>query len=134
MIVINTANPLEDKVSDPLAPYQSQAHKDIAQSLNSYNIPFVYKQPMLVVENGKRMIEYADFFLPTYNGLAIDYIIESNSAIFQRKKNIYQDNQIPAVLVGRRDLNKPNWASRLYGTLQQIYHRNPAYRAPRKYG
>ena len=134
MIVINNADTLEDKVTDPIAPYQSQEHRKIAQALNSYNLPFVYKQPMLVVENGRKMIEYADFFLPGYNGLAIDYIIESNSAIFRRKKNVYQDNQIPAILVGKKDLKQPNWASRLYGTLQQIYHRNPAYRAPRKYG
>ena len=57
MIVINTANTLEGKVSDPLAPYPSQEHRDIAHALNNYHIPFVYKQPMLVIENGKRMIE-----------------------------------------------------------------------------
>ena len=89
---------------------------------------------MLVIQNGQKSIEYADFFLPTYNGLAINYIKESNSAIFRRKKNVYQDNQIPAVLVGKKDIKKPNWQSQLYSKLQQIYHRNPSYRKPGKYG
>ena len=111
-----------------------QPEQAIASMLNQYGIPFFYKQPTMVIENGTKAIEYIDFFLPTYNGLALDYIIESNSAIYRRKKNIYQDNQIPAILVGKKDLKQSNWQSRLYGTLQQIYHRNPTYRTVRKYG
>ena len=134
MMFTGPTRSLEKKVDDSIYPYKSREHKEIANTLDSYNIPFFYKQPMLVVENGKKMIEYADFFLPTYNGLAIDYIIESNSAIFRRKKNVYQDNQIPAVLVGKKDIQKPNWHKQLYGKLQQIYHRNPSYKARGKYG
>ena len=133
MILINTSDTLEGKVDYSLYPYESKEHKEIANTLSSYGIPFLYKQPMLVIQDGKRMLEYADFFLPTYNGLAIDYIIESNSAVFRRKKNVYQDNQIPAVLVGKKDINKPNWQSQLYSKLQQVYHRNPFYRKPAKY-
>ena len=134
MIFINAVPTLENKIDENLYPYESKDHKEIADTLNNYGIPFFYKQPMLVVENGKRMIEYADFFLPTYNGLAIDYIIESNSAIFRRKKNIYQDNQIPAVVIGKKDIKKPNWQSQLHSKLRQVYHRNPVYRKPAKYG
>ena len=99
MKTINAGPALEDRLISPDYPYESKAEADIAKMLDSYGIPFFYKQPTLVIENGKRCIEYADFFLPTYNGLAIDYIIESNSAIYRRKKNVYQDNQIPAVLI-----------------------------------
>lgn len=134
MIAINTASTLDDKVDKNLYPFESKEHKAIVDTLNSYGIPFLYKQPMLVIQNGQRMLEYADFFLPTYNGLAIDYIIESNSGVFRRKKNVYQDNQIPAVLVGKKDIRKPNWQSQLYSKLQQVYHRNPVYRKPGKYG
>ena len=133
-MIFTKAHTLDDKVDENLYPYETKEHKAIADTLNSYNIPFFYKQPMLVIENGKRMIEYADFFLPTYNGLAIDYIIESNSGVFRRKKNIYQDNQIPAVVIGKKDIRKPTWASQLYSKLQQVYHRNPVYRNRGKYG
>ena len=134
MRTINAATALEDKLVGPDYPYESKKEASIAKMLNDYGIPFLYKQPTLVIENGKRMIEYADFFLPTYNGLAIDYIIESNSAIFRRKKNVYQDNQIPAVVMSRKDMSKPNWQKGLYNRLQSIYHSRSAYRQPKRYG
>jgi hypothetical protein len=132
--IINTGPALEDRLVSPDYPYESKEEASIAKMLNTYDIPFLYKQPTLVIENGKRCIEYADFFLPTYNGLSIDYIIESNSGVFRRKKNVYQDNQIPAVLISRKDLHKPDWQKRLYNTLGKIYHNRSAYRKPRRYG
>jgi hypothetical protein len=131
---INSAAVLEDRLVRPEYPYESKEEASIAEMLGTYGIPFSYKQPTLVIENGRRCIEYADFFLPTYNGLAIDYIIESNSAIYRRKKNIYQDNQIPAVFVTRKDLQSPDWQDRLYRTLQNIYRNRSAYRQPKRYG
>ena len=134
MRTINASPAIEDRLVGPEYPYESKEEAAIAEMLDSYGIPFFYKQPTLVIENGKRCIEYADFFLPTYNGLAIDYIIESNSAIYRRKKNIYQDNQIPAVLMSRKGLHKPDWQKRLYNTLENIYRNRSAYRPPRRYG
>ncbi len=129
MIAINTSSSIEDKLK-----YESKEEASIAGMLKDYGIPFLYKNPTLVIENGKRMIEYADFFLPTYNGLVIDYIIESNSAIYHRKKNIYQDNQTPAVLISRKDLHRPNWQKKLHDTLQNTYRNRSAYRQPKRYG
>ena len=134
MITTNASPVLEDRLVGPDYPYESKEEAAIAKMLDSYGIPFLYKQPTLVVENGKRMIEYADFFLPTYNGLAIDYIIESNSAIYRRKKNVYQDNQIPAVQVTRRDMQSSNWQRKLHNTLENIYRTRSAYRRPKRYG
>ena len=124
-----TASPtLEDRTVGSNYPYESKEEAAIAGMLKNYGIPFSYKQPTLVIENGKRCIEYADFFLPTYNGLAIDYIIESNSAIYRRKKNVYQDNQIPAVLITRKDMNRNGWQKNLYRRLESIYRRPSVYR------
>ena len=134
MRTINASPVLEDRLVGPDYPYESKEEAAIAKMLDIYGIPFLYKQPTLVVENGKRCIEYADFFLPTYNGLAIDYIIESNSAIYRRKKNVYQDNQIPAVQVTRRDMQSSNWQRKLHNTLQNIYRSHSAYRQPKRYG
>ena len=122
MIAINTSPSIENKLK-----YESKEEASIAGMLKDYGIPFLYKNPTLVIENGKRMIEYTDFFLPTYNGLAIDYIIESNSAIYRRKKNVYQDNQMPAVLISRKDLHRPNWQKKLHDTLQNTYRQPKRY-------
>ena len=134
MIAINTGPNLEDRLVGPDYPYESKEEAAIAKMLESYNIPFLYKQPTLVIENGKRCITYADFFLPTYNGLAIDYIIESNSAIYRRKKNVYQDNQTPAVLMSRKNMQGPDWQKKLFNKLQNIYRNRSAYRKPGRYG
>lgn len=134
MRTIDASPALENRLVGPDYPYESKEEASIAVMLKNYGIPFSYKQPTLVIENGKRCIEYADFFLPTYNGLAIDYIIESNSAIYRRKKNVYQDNQIPAVLITHRDMQSPNWQKTLHSTLQNIYRSRSAYRQPKRYG
>ena len=133
MRTIDASPALEDKLVGPDYPYESKEEASIAKMLDSYNIPFLYKQPTLVIENGKRCIEYADFFLPTYNGLAIDYIIESNSAIYRRKKNVYQDNQIPAVLMSRKYMQGPDWQKKLFNRLQNVYRNRSAYRKPGLY-
>ena len=134
MRTIDASPALEDRLVGPDYPYESKEEAAIAEMLDNYGIPFFYKQPTLVIENGKRCITYADFFLPTYNGVAIDYIIESNSAIFRRKKNIYQDNQTPLILVSRKYMQRSNWQKKLHNTLQDIYRNRSVYRRPKRYG
>ena len=134
MRTINASQVLEDRLVGPDYPYESKEEAAIAKMLDSYGIPFLYKQPTLVVENGQRGIEYVDFLLPTFNGLVIDYIIESNSATCRRKKNVYQDNHIPAVQVTRKDMQSSNWQRELHNTLENIYHSRSAYRQPKRYG
>ena len=134
MRTIDASPALEDRLVGPDYPYESKEEAAIAEMLDNYGIPFFYKQPTLVIENGKRCITYADFFLPTYNGVAIDYIIESNSAIFRRKKNVYQDNQIPAVLISRKYMQRSDWQKKLFNRLQNIYRNRSVYRQPKRYG
>jgi len=40
-----------------------------------------------------------------------------------RKEQIYRYNQIPAVLLGPKDLSEPNWEELLYGRIEQAYRR-----------
>ena len=134
MRTINASQVLEDRLVGPDYPYESKEEAAIAKMLDSYGIPFLYKQPTLVVENGQRGIEYVDFFLPTFNGLVIDYIIESNRATCRRKKNVYQDNQMPAVQITHKDMQSSGWQRELHNTLQNIYHIHSAYRQPKRYG
>jgi hypothetical protein len=40
------------------------------------------------------------------------------------RERIYRYNQIPAVVLGRENLERPNWDEDLYQGLQQMYHQS----------
>ena len=101
--------------------------------LDSYGIPFFYKQPTLINESGQKTIEYVDFFLPTYNGLALDYVVDAKSKIYLHKEHVYTQNRMQAVLITQRDLYKKDWQSTLYKKLERIYHKRPVYRSSGSY-
>ena len=125
---------LEERVESSRTRFESKEKAAIADMLNSYGIPFFYKQPMLVNESGQKTIEYADFFLPTYNGLALDYVVDAKSKIYLRKEQIYTQNQMQAVLVTRQDFYDKSWQSTLYKKIERLYHRRPVYRSSGSYG
>ena len=124
---------LEQRIERSRHRFESKEKAAIADMLKSYGIPFFYKQPTLVNENGQKTIEYVDFFLPTYNGLAVDYVVDTKSKIYLHKEQIYTQNQMQAVLVTRRDFYDKSWQSRLYKKLEQIYHKRPVYRSSGSY-
>ena len=124
---------LEDRVGRPRHRFESREKAAIADMLNSYGIPFFYKQPTLINDNGQKTIEYVDFFLPTYNGLALDYVVDAKSKIYLRKEQIYTQNQMQAVLVTRRDFYDKSWQSTLYKKLERLYNRRPVYRSSGSY-
>ena len=124
---------LDDRVAQSRRRFESKEKAAIADMLVSYGIPFFYKQPTLVNDNGQKTIEYVDFFLPTYNGLAIDYVIDAKSKIYLHKEQVYTQNRMQAVLVTRRDLYKRDWQSTLYKKLERLYHRRPVYRSAGSY-
>jgi len=125
---------LDDRVAQSRHRFESKEKAAIAEMLNNYGIPFFYKQPTLVHDNGQKTIEYVDFFLPTYNGLAIDYVVDTRSKVYLRKEQIYTQNQMQAVLLTRRDFYDKSWKSTLYRKLERLYHRRPVYRSSGSYG
>jgi len=125
--------PLEDRVEQAKRRFESREKAAIAQMLESYGIPFFYKQPTLINDGGQKTIEYVDFFLPTYNGLAIDYVVDTKSKVYLHKEQIYTRNRMQAVLLTRRDLYKKDWQSTLYKKLERLYHRRPVYRSSGSY-
>ena len=126
-------NPIPDRQTEKPSPYHSEAERSIADMLDSYGIPFYYKQPTLVVENGRKCIEYVDFFLPTYAGLSIDYFADPRGHAYQRKTRVYTENQVPAALLTKRDISGKDWQQRLYSKLERMYHVGTHYRHRGKY-
>ena len=104
-------------------PYESKETAQIGHMLEQYQIPFFYKQATLVQHQGHREVTHVDFNLPTRNGMVIDYIVDPGSRDYQDKKDLYEQNQIPALLVTGESLKEPHWQQKLYDKVQELYHR-----------
>ena len=56
----------------------------------------------------------------SYGGAVIDYIATDEEQQVLRKEQLYRYNQIPAVVLGPPDLDKPNWDAKLYEKLERM--------------
>ncbi len=101
--------------------YESAGQVEIGRMLDDYQIPFFYKEPHLVWENGERQIKRPDFTLPTYNNTVIEYITSPDQAT-EQNKDLYRQNRISALFLEESDLAVPNWQQKLYDRLEDIYH------------
>jgi hypothetical protein len=94
--------------------------------LDQYGIPFFYKQPLLVWEDGQRTVRRPDFTLPTYNNAVIEHC-PHHAPTAGQTKNLYRQNNIAAVFLDESDLAAPNWQRHLYERLEEIYRQPTAY-------
>jgi hypothetical protein len=121
---------LEHYVGKLQPQYESKGQADIGHMLDQYLIPFFYKGPLLVCENGQRKIQRPDFTLPTYNNLVIEYSVSDKQSADTKKSptqdTVYRKNGIDALFLGPKDLTGADWQQRLYERLEEIYHRPAA--------
>ena len=107
-------------------PYESKEELKIGRVLDQYGIPFFYRQATIIYNDGKNEIWKPSFTVYPYGGLVIDYVPGSeqdhNDELLQ-KEQVYRYNQIPAVLLGPKDLTEPNWQEMLYGRIEREYRR-----------
>jgi hypothetical protein len=98
-------------------PYESKEELQIGHMLDQYGIPFFYRQATIIYHEGKNDIWKPSFTVYPYGGLVIDYVPDTEQGqndVLLRKEQIYRYNQIPAVLLGPKDLAEPNWGELLY--------------------
>ncbi len=107
-------------------PYQNQKERQIGRLLDSYGLPFFYRQPTLVYHDHKNEIWRPSFTLNQDGGAVIDYLDSPNPAVLEQRIEIYRYNQIPATVLGPRSLEQPNWQQDLYLKLRQSL-RKPDY-------
>lgn len=119
---------LDSMLSELDPPYESKEELKIGRLLDQYGIPFFYKQATIVYNQGRNRISKPSFTLLSYGGTVIDYINATEEQQLLQKEQLYRYNQIPAVVIGPRDLDKPNWDKDLYDKLKQV-SRQPAYMA-----
>ena len=120
---------LEEMLTELDPPYESKEELKIGRLLDQYGIPFFYKQSTIVYDQGRNEIWKPTFTLYPYGGLVIDYVPDSGqepeNRILQRRQ-VYNNNQIPAVVLGINDLGNPNWQQMLYEKLEKSYRQHAA--------
>ena len=120
----NTNEELEDMLTELDPPYESKEELKIGRMLDQYGIPFFYRQATIIYHEGKNEIWKPSFTLYSYGGAVIDYVAGSSENHREQvlsKEQIYRYNQIPATLLGPKDLDKLNWEEDLYAKLEQMY-------------
>ncbi len=116
----NENEELDDMLTELDPPYESIDELKIGRLLDQYGIPFFYKQPTIVYDQGKNRISKPSFTLLSYGGAVIDYVTASNEQQVLQKEKLYRYNQIPALVIGPPDLDKPNWDKVLYEKLERM--------------
>jgi len=111
---------LEAMLTELDPPYESIEELKIGRLLDQYGIPFFYKQATIVYDQGKNRIAKPSFTLTNYGGAVIDYIASGDKQQVLRSEQLYRYNQIPAVVLGPPDLDKPNWDAKLYEKLKRM--------------
>jgi len=117
-------NELEKSLADLEPPYESEPEQRIGRLLDQYGIPFFYRQPTIIYDQGRNQIMKPSFTLLSYGGAVIDYIPDTANDPRIRQEQLYRYNQIPAVVLGPPDLDKPNWDVNLYKRLKEISRQN----------
>jgi len=118
----NQDKELSDMLTELDPQYQTKEELKIGRMLDQYGIPFFYRQATIVYDQGKNEIWNPSFTLYPYGGLVIDYVPgseQNQKDELLRKEQIYKYNQIPAVLLGPKDLLERNWEETLYERLTQ---------------
>lgn len=113
---------LEEMLTELDPPYESKEELKIGRLLDQYGIPFFYKQPTIIYDQGRNEIWKPTFTLLPYGGAVIDYVAAAERQQLLQREQVYRYNQIPAVVVGPPDLDKPNWDANLYRKLQRMSH------------
>jgi len=127
---------LTDLLDELDPPYESKKELQIGRILDQYGIPFFYKQATVIYHDGKNEIWKPTFILPQQGCYVIDYISQANDQnskenVIQKRKDIYNYNQIPAAVLGPKDLEKPNFKNDLYQKLKEEFCR---FHNPLAYG
>lgn len=111
---------LDYMLRTPEPPYQLPEHRIIGSMLNNYGIPFLYRQPTLVYEQGERTIWKPDFTLPSHHTMVIDYLPPDKEYMHRYKQQIYTINDILALAIRHYDLTHTDWDTMLQRKITQV--------------
>ncbi len=118
----NPNEELEDMLTELDPPYETKDELKVGRMLDRYGVPFFYKQATIIYHEGKNELWKPSFTLYSYGGV-IDYVADAKDPEEQvlTRDKIYRYNQIPAVVLGPKDLDTPKWDEDLYAKLEKMY-------------
>lgn len=122
----STYEPLDARIRELEPQYQSDAEARIGRMLDERDMPFFYRQPRLIYEQGVHDIWHPTYTLPAYNSLVIEYADPGTGQDYSARQRVYRANGIAAVLVRAEDLDQPRWEDRLARSVDAEYHRAKA--------
>lgn len=113
---------LEDYINELDPSYESEQEAQIGHMLDGYGIPFFYKSPTIIYDQGQNKLQYPSFTIPDYNGTVIDYMSTSYGDRYKYKQQMYEQNQIPAVILTPENMQSSTWQQQLYQKLNNTYN------------
>ena len=111
------ASRLEDVIGPHEPSYKSRGEAQVGRLLDRYGIPFVYEQPIVVIDRGRYRRWHPDVSLPNHNGVVVEYAgmpdVPDYMTGIRHKQHVYAANTVPAMFVYPQDLQGPNWPQKL---------------------
>jgi len=123
---MRTYEPLDARVRELEPDYQSDAEARIGRMLDRYGIPFFYRQPRLIYDQGRHDIWHPTFTLPAYDSLVVDYADPASGLDYAERRLVYQANGIPALVAEGEEPEDPRWEEDLLQRIQSEYLRAQA--------
>ena len=124
---MNQNQTLEEAIEDIRQIIDTKPESAIGSVLDAYGIPFYYKEPTIVYEQGENKLIYPAFTIPDYGPAIVDYMKESYGDKYKYKKELYEQNQMPVVLITPEYLKNPVWQQQLYQQLNNISTQSAQY-------
>ena len=119
-MISNTNKPatnLEDELSQLDPPYRLRQEAENGRMLDRYGIPFFYDQPAMVFDRGQYEAIRPAFTLPGYGGLVLEYV--ENEAQIGLRKQLYDSNGIPSVIINQRELSGFRGPANLFNRIER---------------
>lgn len=132
---MNDTNSIDDHMEPYEPPYQSAADAEIGHILDQYQIPFHYRQPVVVEDGAVYRTVHPAFTLPYHLDMIIEYTgpheLLSPPEEGDRREQLYRENGIPGVFLYPDDLQRVDVAGRLVDQIERAYRRAvPAWQYP----
>lgn len=98
-------------------PYETGAEARIGQLLRKHDVPFLYRQPTTLYNQGSYVTWNPAFTLPGYNDLVIEYAQGQDRHQYMQeardRQQVYRANGVPALFLYPADLTGPGWSKRV---------------------
>lgn len=95
--------------------YIHSHERDIAELLDKHNLSFIYRQPIFMYDlDDRSCIASPSFTIGTLKDLIIDYSPLYNSFDQDYKKQMYEKNDLDAIIVNRAYIERDKWEQELY--------------------